>query len=113
MEVEKRVFLSDDEEDELENLEEFKVSNNPPVDDTNRKTKTERNRKIKAKLNKIKNQEDRQKRLNRISLSRTKSLKRIKKEQEKAKEEERRRKLEELKAKKEKEELIKIGVVNE
>jgi hypothetical protein len=112
VDIEKRVFLSDDE-DEIENLTEFKVSNNPPIDETDRKTKTERNRKIKAKLNRIKNEEDRRKKVNRINLSRTKSLKRINKEQGKAKEQENRKKLEELRLKKEKEELIKIGVIQE
>jgi hypothetical protein len=112
IEVEKRVFLSDDEEEE-ENLADFKVSNNPPVDETNRKTKVERNRKIRAKLNRIKNEEERKKKQTRINLARVKSLKNVKKEQERAKQEERNKKLLDLKAKKETEELIKLGVVNE
>jgi hypothetical protein len=113
IEVEKRVFLSDDEEEEIVNLEDFKVSNNPAVDEGDRKTKVERNRKIRAKLNRIKNEEDRKKKQTRINLSRVKSLKNIKKEQEKAKVEERSKRLTALKVKKETEELIKLGVINE
>jgi nucleolar protein 53 len=111
-EIEEKKFESGDEEEE--DVKDFKVSNNPPVDDyTQRKTRTERNKSLRKKLNKIKERVNIVAKQNRIKLSNAKGLKRVEKER-KMKEKEMEEKIKEQKKKeKEKQNLLKLGVVEE
>lgn len=109
--IDEQLFLS---EEESEQEEEFKVSNNPPVDDfTGRKTRTERNKDHTKKLNRLKDKELRLKKENKINLANEKSLKRIEEAREKGLTEDEEKKKEVLRKKKEKEQLMKIGIVEE
>jgi hypothetical protein len=112
--VEKKTFDSEDEEDNDIPLEDFNPSNNPPVDDyTQRRTKTQRNKAIKKRLNIIKSEQQRVRKQTKKQMLTVKGLKRFEKEKEKALKQEKDKKLRTLREKKEKEELIKIGIVEE
>jgi len=108
--IEEKKFESEEDVPE----KEFKVSNNPPVDDyTQRKSKTEKNRLHRKKLNIIKENETIRKKQNRIKLSNAKSLKTVEK-QRKRKENELLKKQNEMKKKaKETQALMKVGVVED
>jgi nucleolar protein 53 len=114
---------SDDESENEENCNdkdnendttEFKVSNNPPVDDfTQRKTLKEKKKGIQKKLNLVKEEELKRRKENRIKLANEKSLKKIEKERDfKLKKEEEDKKLL-MQKQKERDELIKMGILEE
>jgi len=105
---------SDDEEKPVEDeKDKFKVSNNPAIDDTNRKTRKERKQIEVKKENKlIQREQVRQKSL-RIKLSQVKGLKRLLKEREKNQKEVSEKQKQEKYRKKLNEELVKIGVVDD
>jgi hypothetical protein len=110
--VETKTFDSEDEPEELE--KELKVSNNPPIDDyTQRRTKTQRNKAIKKRLNIIKGEQQRVRKQTKKQVLTVKGQKRFEKEKEKAVKLERENKLKILRNRREKEELIKIGVIEE
>jgi hypothetical protein len=100
-------------EEEEEKVEEFKVSNNPPVYDTQRKTKSERKKAIQKKLNLIKQRELKIKKDNRIKLANQKSLKRIEKERKQILEKEKLKSHEAIKKSQEKEEMLRQGYIEE
>jgi hypothetical protein len=107
-------FEESDSEDEEIDLENFKVANNPAVDDfTQRKTKTEKNKSIQKKLNVIKERELKSKKDNKIKLANEKSLTRIEKERNINLKELEEKKKEEKRNLWEKEELIKSGFIEE
>jgi nucleolar protein 53 len=100
-------------EEEDEKIDDFKVSNNPPVYDTQRKTKSEKKKSIRKKLNLVKQREFKIKKENRIKLANQISLKRIEKERKKMLEIENIKNKEEHKKTKEKERMLKHGFVEE
>jgi nucleolar protein 53 len=113
-EVEERLFPNSEDEDEISEEEEFKVSNNPAVDDfTQRKTKKDKKKDIEKKLKRIAERDLIIRRENKIKLANEKSLKRIQKEQEIFNKEQKLKKKEELRKQKEEEELIKRGFIEE
>jgi hypothetical protein len=102
-------FDSDVEEDK-----EFIVSINPAVDDFNqRKSRKEKNKQIKSKLNRIKDLEMVRKKQVRIKLSSAKGLKRIEKERQKELANLEKKLKEERRNKLEKEQLINSGIIEE
>lgn len=104
---------SESEDGEID-LENFKVANNPAVDDfTQRKTKTEKNKSIQKKLNIIKERELKSKKDNKIKLANEKSLTRIEKERSLKLKELEEKKKEEKRNLREKEEMIKKGFIEE
>lgn len=105
---------SDSEEEEDDDAEkDFKVSNNPAVDDTERKTKKEKKRLIQKKLNLIKEKEKVFKKQKKKQIANSLGLKRVEKQQKKFLREQEEKKIIELQEKKEKEKLIKLGLVDE
>jgi hypothetical protein len=105
---------SDSEDDEDDNAErDFKVSNNPAVDDTERKTKKEKKRLIQKKLNLIKEKEKVFKKQKKKQIANSLGLKRVEKQQKRFLREQEEKKIKELQEKKEKEKLIKLGLVDE
>lgn len=111
-EVEQAVFESGDEEEDRD--PEFKISTNPPVDDYNqRKTKTERNRAIKRKLNRIKDEQLLKKKRTKVALSESIGMKRFIKEKEINSKQAKSTQTAEQASKKEKERLLKLGIVEE
>ena len=110
--LEEKIFQSDSETDEED--AKLENTNNPPVDDfTQRKTKKEKKRNIQKKLNIIKEKEMISRKQNKIILANEKSLKRIEKERSfNLKEEEEKKNLL-IQKEKTKEELKKIGIVEE
>jgi len=104
------LYESSDSEDEIQ---DFKVSNNPAVDDTQRKTKKERKRLIQKKLNLIKEKEKELKKQKKKEISSALGLKRLEKKQKQFLKELEEKKMKELQEKKEKEKLIKLGLVEE
>jgi hypothetical protein len=112
IEVEAKQF--DSEEEEELDLLDFKISNNPPVDDyTQRKTKTQRNKAIRKRLSIIKEAQQTKLKKEKKHVLTVKGLKRFEKEKEKILKEEKEKKLKKLIEKKRQEELIKIGVIEE
>lgn len=107
-----KLYESSDSEEE-EEVQDFKVSNNPAVDDTERKTRKERKRLIQKKLNLLKEKEKQLKKQKKKEISTSLGLKRVEKQQKKFLREQAEKKLKELQEKKEKEKLIKLGLVEE
>jgi nucleolar protein 53 len=97
-----KLYESSDSEEE-EEVKDFTVSNNPAVDDTERKTRKERKRLIQKKLNLIKEKEKQLKRQKKQEISTALGLKRLEKQQKKFLKEQEEKKLKELQEKKEKE----------
>jgi hypothetical protein len=92
----------------------FKVSNNPPVDDYNqRKPKKEKNRLIRKRLYQVKEKEIIKKKENRIKLASEKGLKRLEKERKINESMLHKQKEEVGRKKKEKELLLKSGIIEE
>jgi len=103
---------SEEEEDEAA-VRDFKVSNNPAVDDTERKTKKERKRLIQKKLNLFEEKVKMLQRQKKKEIAKSLGLKRVEKQQKKFLREQQEKKLKKLQEKKEKEKLIKLGLVEE
>ena len=109
-EGEERFFPESDDDEVIDQS----CSNNPAVDDyTQRKSKTDKKKSIIKKLNRLKEKDLIQKKENKIELANEKSLNRIQKEQEANLKEVTEKKSEELRKRKEKEELLKMGFVEE
>jgi len=110
-EIQQRKFSSSSESSEMD--DKFKVSNNPPVDDNERKTKKERKRINHIKVSKRKEKELKTKKTNKIKLANEKGLKRIIKERKTAEKIKKEKDKSNKYKQKEKEELIKLGVVED
>jgi hypothetical protein len=111
--VERKEFDSEDEEEEQQ-ITDFKISNNPAVDDyTQRRTKKERTRAIRKRLNIINDERLRQRKQHKKEIDKVKGLKKFVKEKATVSLVQKEKKLKQLRDKKEKEELIKIGVIEE
>ena len=110
--LEERIFESDSESNE----EDVKLANtnNPPVDDfTQRKSKKEKKRNIQKKLNILKEKELISRKQNKIILANEKSLKRIEKERSSNLKQEEEKKNLLLQKEKTKDDLKKMGIVEE
>lgn len=107
-----KLYESSDSEEE-EEIKDFKVSNNPAVDDTERKTKKEKKRLIQKRLNLMKEKEKQLKRQKKKEISSSLGLKRVEKQQKRFLREQEEKKLKETQEKKEKDKLIKLGLVEE
>lgn len=108
-----KLYESSDSEEEDEEEINFQVSNNPAVDDTERKTRKERKRLIQKKLNLIKEKEKILKKQKKKEISSSIGLKRHEKQQKKFLKEKEEKLLKEMQEKKEKEKLIKLGLIDE
>jgi len=62
--------------------EEFKISNNPAIKDENRKTRKEKKKIHRIKMNALKEKEFKQKKINRIKINSVKSLRNIEREKQ-------------------------------
>jgi len=107
-----KLYESSDSEDEEEE-EDFKVSNNPAVDDAERKTKKEKKRLIQKKLNLFKEKEKVLKKKKKKEIATSLGLKRVEKQQKKLLREDEEKKIKDLQEKKEKEKLIRLGLIEE
>jgi len=107
-----KLYESSDSEDE-EEIKDFKVSNNAPVDDTQRKSRKEKKRLIQKKLNLIKEKEKQMKKQKKKEIATSLGLKRVEKQQKKLMKEYKEKEIKLLNEKKEQEKLIKLGVVEE
>jgi len=108
-----KLYESSDEEEDDEEIKDFKVSNNPAIDDGDRMTKKERKQKIRRRLHEIKVEELKKKKEKKIEISNSIGIKKHQKQQQKILKEQEERRLKELQEKKEKERLVKIGLVDE
>jgi len=107
------VQLYESSDSENEEILDFKISNNPAVDDNERKTKKEKKRLIQKKLNLIKEKEKVLKKQKKKEISTALGLKRLEKKQKQFLKELEEKKLKDIQEKKEKEKLIKLGLIEE
>ena len=109
-----KLSLSSDSENEEEEVVDFKVSNNPPVDDFNqRKTKKEKKRLINKKLNMLKELDAIKKRKKKFEMSSIIGMKRFEKDEKKFSKVLEAESLKLIQEKKDKLQLIKLGLVEE
>lgn len=111
-----KLYNSSDSENESEDdnkEKDFKVSNNPPVDDTERKTKKERKRLIQKKINILKEKEIKKTKEMKKEISNAIGIKKFEKQKNKFLKEREEKKMKEEYEKREKEKLIRLGLVEE
>lgn len=107
----RNLYESDEESEDLPLANP--VSNNPKVDDTNRKTRKEKRLKEIKKKNILKDKEDLRKKKARLDLHNSMSTKQVLKEQKKTEEMKKKEKKEKMLEEKKKQSMLKNGIIED